>query len=154
MLRAATNLLSAAGFYLSGAAIDRLGALRTLVGRFVGDRTLMLLAYGVPGPWSAVLLAATALTYGPAQVAQGTLLQREFTHQQRATMGSLDSLVGSIGLAVISVAIGVVADRIGPRDVLLLAQVLLLPVIAIYWRTFHHYRQRSGGVGASEEVER
>ncbi len=149
VLRAATNLLSAAGFYLSGTVIDRLGALRALVGRFVGDRALMLLAYGVPGPWSAVLMTATALTYGPAQVAQGTLMQHEFTHQQRATMGSLDALVGSIGLAVISIAIGFVADRIGPRNVLLLAQVLLLPVIAIYWRIFHHYGQRSGGVGAS-----
>jgi len=154
VLRAATNLLSAAGFYVSGAAIDRLGALRALVGRFVGDRALMLLAYGVPGPWSAVLLTATALTYGPAQVAQGTLLQREFTHQQRATLGSLDALVGSIGLAVVSVAIGVVADRLGPRNVLLLAQVLLLPVSAIYWRLSRHYGQRSGGAASSAEADR
>jgi len=154
VMRSVMDLLSATGFYLSGAAIDRLGALRTLVGRFVSDRALMLLAYGVPGPWSAVLLTATALTYGPAQVAQGTLLQREFTHQQRATMGSLDSLVGSIGLAAISVAIGFVADRIGPRNVLLLAQVLLLPVIAVYWRIFHHFGQRSGGAASSAEADR
>ncbi len=145
VLRAATNLLSAAGFYLSGPIIDRLGALRTLVGRFLGDRACLLLAYGMPGPWSVVLMTVTALIYGPAQVAQGTLLQREFIHQQRATLGSLDSLVGSVGLAASSVAIGVVADRIGPRNVLLLAQVLLLPVIAIYWRIFRHNGQRSGG---------
>jgi len=64
-------------------------------------------------------------------------------------MGSLDALVGSIGLAVGDEADGDGDDRIGPRNVLLLAQVLLLPVIAIYWRIFHHYGQRSGGVGAS-----
>ncbi len=138
VMRSATNLLSAAGFYFSGAIIDRLGALRALVGRFLGDRVLMLLAYGLPGPWSAVILTITALTYGPAQVAQGTLTQREFNPQQRATMGSLDALAGSLGLATISVAIGLIADRIGPRNVLLLAQVLLLPVIVIYWRLFHH----------------
>ena len=148
VLRAATNLLSAMGFHFSGVIIDRLGALRTLVGRFLGDRALMLLAYGVPGPWSIVLLSVTALTYGPAQIAQGTLLQREFTDRQRATMGSLDALAGSLGLAVISVAIGFLADRIGPRNVLLLAQVLLLPVIAIYWRLFHHESRR----GADEIV--
>jgi hypothetical protein len=149
VMRSAMDLLSATGFYLSGAVIDRLGALRALVGRFLGDRALMLLAYGAPGPWSPVLLAVTALTYGSAQVAQGTLTQREFTHQQRATMGSLDALVGSIGLAAVSVAIGFIADRIGPRNVLLLAQVLLLPVIAIYWRLFRHYGQRPGGAVAS-----
>ncbi len=93
-------MLSAAGFYFSGAIIDRLGALRALVGRFLGDRVLMLLAYGLPGPWSAVLLTITALTYGPAQVAQGTLTQREFNPQQRATMGSLDALAGSLGLVL------------------------------------------------------
>lgn len=140
-MQAATNLLGAAGFSLSGAVIDRLGALRALVARFLTDRALMLLAYGVPGPWSAGLLAATALTYGPGQVAQGTLAQREFTHGQRATMGSLDALAESIGLAAISVAIGLLADRVGPRNVLLLAQVLLLPVIAIYWRLFLHERR-------------
>ncbi len=143
VMRSVMDLLSATGFFLSGTVIDRLGALRTLIGRFVGDRALMLLAYGVPGPWSPVLLAATAVTYGSAQVAQGTLTQREFTHQQRATMGSLDALIGSIGMAAISVAIGVIADRIGPRNVLLLAQILLLPVIAIYWRLFRHYGRRS-----------
>lgn len=142
VMRAATDILSAIGFYYSGAVIDRFGPFRALVGRFMGDRAVLLLAYGVPGPWSAVLMAATALTYGPAQVAQGTLLQREFTSHQRATMGSLDALATSLGLAVVSVAIGLAADRGGPRNVLILAQILLLPVLAIYWQLFQRKPHR------------
>jgi len=55
---------------------------------------------------SPILMVFTSLIYGIGQVSQKTLLQKEFTDHQRATMGSLDSLLGSIMFAIVSVSIG------------------------------------------------
>lgn len=63
---------------------------------------------------------------------------RHFTDKQRATMGSLNSITLSLGFAIGSVAVGYVADIFGPAKTLLGAQILLLPVLLLYWKMFKH----------------
>jgi nitrate/nitrite transporter NarK len=63
-------------------------------------------------------------------------MQREFTAEQRATMGSLTAFVGSITFAVWSFALGLLADRIGPINALLISQILSMIPLWLYWKAF------------------
>lgn len=134
----ATDFLSALGFYFSDKILRRLTLLKTLVSTFVIDRVINLVAYIFPTVFSPMLMGSTALTYGVSQVATNTLSQEEFTDHQRATMGSLSSIVMSLGFAVASVVVGYAADKIGPRNILLLLEILLVPVLLVYWKLFKH----------------
>ena len=69
-------------------------------------------------------------------MAENSLLQKEFTHDQRATMGSLNSLASCLAFGAVSIALGFVADKIGPAKALLLIAVAGIPTILIYIKLF------------------
>lgn len=127
--RTLDNVMAAGSYYFSGRLIRRFGERGVLVSGGIVNRAVLALAYGVPTVCSPLLLSATSTLHGVTNVAQSGLMQRVFTPEQRATLGSLVAL-GSQGLfAVVSVLIGVLADRWGLIPVLVGAQVvLLLPV--------------------------
>lgn len=140
-MRTFTSFASAISFYSSDKIINRFKALPALTGQFLINRVINISAYLFPTLLSPILLAATSFTYGTSEVATNTLLQNEFTDHQRATMGSLNSLVSSVAFAIVSLLMGYFADRIGVRNILLITQILLLPVLFIYWRLFIHHRK-------------
>ena len=74
--------------------------------------------------------------YGCKTVAESTLLQREFTDEQRATMGSLTQFFGSILFGVSSLALGILADAIGPMKTLIVSEIILLAGTSLYWKAF------------------
>ncbi|MBN1679789.1 MAG: MFS transporter [Anaerolineae bacterium] len=131
------NIMAAASYYFSGRLIRRFSALRVLVGGGLVGRAVMVLAYGVPTGLSPVLLSATSTLHGVTNVAQDSLMQHEFSTEQRATLGSLVALGGSLVFAAASVLIGGLADWLGLVAVLLLAQVVLLVPVWLNWRAFH-----------------
>ncbi|MEU8613207.1 MFS transporter, partial [Actinoplanes sp. NPDC048791] len=98
-----------AGFRVSGWVIGRLGATRTLLSGELFDTVANVVALVKPTVFSPVLLGSPA--YGMSTIAQQTLLQREFTDRERATMGSLASLLGSVLYALVALGAGLVADR-------------------------------------------
>jgi len=100
---------------------------------------LGFIAYGFPSVFSPLLLALMSLFFGLFMVSQGTLLQKEFTDSQRATMGSIGSLFGSLLFAISSVLLGFLADVLGPAKALLIAEIVLaLFLYPVYWRLFKH----------------
>jgi MFS family permease len=132
------NFLNAFSYFISGKIISKFKALNSLVSQFLISRVVLIVAYTFPTFISPVLMVLTSLFYGVGQVSQKTLLQKEFSDQQRATMGSLDALLGSIAFAIASFLIGLFADLLGPRNILLIGEIILLPVLLIYWRLFLH----------------
>ena len=62
---------------------------------------------------SPLLFMSGSILFGPGIVARDYLLQREFTDEQRATMGSVASFAGSIVYAIVAFWIGIVADHFG-----------------------------------------
>jgi hypothetical protein len=66
-------------------------------------------------------------------IAQQTLLQREFTHRERATMGSLASLLGSVLYALVALGAGLVADRWGIVAALFTIQAVVLMALPLAW---------------------
>jgi MFS family permease len=134
------KFLSSAGaglsYYFSGWGIRRYGELKVLVlGRLI-SKFANIFPLVFPTVLSPAILSASSLTHGIENVAKSSLMQKEFTDKQRATMSSLTSLLGSLAFAVFGLMLGTMADLWGPTRALLITQVLSVPVILIYWRMF------------------
>ena len=87
------------------------------------------------------MLSVNSFFFGVGATASRTLLHKEFTDKQRATMGSLNALAGSLFFALFAFFIGLIADAIGPVKALLLGEILMISVIMIYWNLFKKYNQ-------------
>jgi MFS family permease len=124
------------GFRLSGWVIGRMGAARTLLSGELFDNVANVVALVKPTVFSPVLLGSP--TYGMSTIAQQTLLQREFTDRERATMGSLASLLGSVLYALVALGAGLVADRWGIVPALLAIQAVVLIALPLAWRVHAH----------------
>lgn len=134
----ASYMLGSIGFYLSGKVIKRFSALKTLIGEIVINRIINGVALVFQSVVSPALLSFTSFMYGPGQVAIGTLMQKEFTNEQRTTLGSLNSLGASILFGIAAVGLGIIADKFGPVITLLVANLILLVPLYFYWQIFRH----------------
>jgi MFS family permease len=121
------NLGASASFYYAGRLIRRFGEFRLLIIGMSLNEVIDLVCLLFPTVLSPLIMALTSAFYGVKMVAEGGLMQREFTDEQRATMGSLNSFAGSLVFAVFSFFLGALADHIGP--VYALAVTTLLSVI-------------------------
>ncbi|MBE2196544.1 MAG: MFS transporter [Anaerolinea sp.] len=132
--RTISNVGAAFSFYLAGRIIRRFGERRLIMSGIALSETSNLLAVVFAGPFSPLLIGATSVYFGVTMVSINGLMQTEFTHAQRATMGSLNALGGSLGFAICSLALGALADRIGVIPALII--VTLLNYLPLWW-----YRQ-------------
>jgi MFS family permease len=126
----------ALGFRLAGRIIRRRSETTVLVGASalaVALGTASALMANVASP---VLSSVSSLLFGPSVVAQQALGQKAFSDRQRATMASLSQSAGNLFFAVAATAIGVLADRLGPRCALLIAEILGISVTFLYWRLY------------------
>jgi hypothetical protein len=130
------HALGALGFRLGGWTARRFGELRVLVGASAGSVLLGAGAVAIPTIASPAIVSLGSIFFGPAMVAQGSLMQKAFSDAQRATMASLISLGGNILFAVAVFAIGFLADRIGARYAMLTFELLTVPVTLLYLRLF------------------
>lgn len=131
-----SNVGASLSFRFSGKLIRKYSAIRMLIAGNLYNRTVGIIAAAFPTILSPVLMASTSLFHGTSSVAESTLLQKEFRDGQRATMGSLNSLAGSLFFGVVAIGLGFIADKIHPSTGLLIFQVLLLPIIWLYWKLF------------------
>lgn len=127
------NLCASASYYFAGRLIRRFSEFRLLVyGMSIVEAT-NLFGLLVPTIFSPALMAANSIFYGVNQVAVNGLQQREFTNEQRATMGSLISLAESLVFAIFSFSLGALADRIGVIDALVVVTLLNMIPMLLYW---------------------
>ncbi|MEV4708447.1 MFS transporter [Actinoplanes sp. NPDC049316] len=134
-----------AGFRISGWVIGRLGPARTLLSGELVDNVANVVALVKPTVVSPVLLGSPA--YGVSTIAQQTVLQREFTDRERATMGSLASLLGSVLYGVVALGAGLVADRWGIVAALLTIQAVVLIALPLAWWVHAHASSPHDGAG-------
>jgi len=134
--RTLSHIFGALGFYFSGKLINRFSAIKILISEIYINRILTTTAYLFPTTISPLLMSATSFSFGTGTTAQDSLLQKEFTENQRATMGSLNSLIGSIFFGIISILMGFLGDTIGIRNTLLIATFILFFPLIIYRKIF------------------
>lgn len=130
------NFGAAIGFYLSGRIIDKLGSLKILLLGSVYTRVIHLISLTIPSLISPFLMTTTSLHHGISTTAKNSLMQKEFTAAQRATMSSLNSLLGSLFFAGVFFGIGLIADRFTPAQALIIMELLMMINVFIYWKLF------------------
>lgn len=133
-----SNIGAAISFYWSGKIIDKYKPINLLLTCTIYNRIINFIAFIFPTVLSPILLASTSFNYGVTTTSENTLLQKEFTDHQRATMSSLNSLASSIVFSLFSIFLGFIADIIGPRYALLFTTFLGLSSIWLYYKIFSH----------------
>jgi len=133
LFRTAGHGLAFLGFRASGRVVGRVGAARTLLLGEAISNVAGLVALVKPTVVSPALLASRSFAYGTSTIAQQTLLQREFTDRERATMGSFGALLGSVLYFAIALGAGLVADRWGIVPALLASQAVEVAALPFIW---------------------
>jgi len=131
------HAFAAIGFRAAGRLIERFREFPVLLWSNIASIVCGVGAVAIPTVGSPVVSSLASFPFGPSVVAQGSLMQKAFSDAQRATMGSLIALGGNLLFAMAVYAIGVLADRIGPRYALLVAEILSISVTLLYWRLYH-----------------
>ncbi len=128
------------GFRYAGKFIKKFSVFKSLIGGWIGSRLLVIIAVLSPTIFSPILISVTSLFFGFRMVALDTLMQKEFTDQQRATMGSLNRLGANIFFALFAYLFGLFADTIGPGHSILIGEVILLFFVWIYFKLYRRNR--------------
>lgn len=136
-----SHLLATFGFRFAGKIIKKLGSIKTVALSSSSSWVVGMMAYIFPTVISPILLSLTSFNFGTRTVAQNDLLQNEFTDHQRATMGSLNSLFGSLFFALFAFLLGSVADQWGVVKTLVFAEALILLPLLIDWRIFRKMKE-------------
>lgn len=133
-LRTVSYFLGALGYFLSYRISMILGYTRTIIG-FIGLNYVInlssVLANCVISPF---IKTFDELAYGIADTAQNTLMQKEFTDKQRATMGSVVSLFRSLVYGVCSLLVGIMADLFSEYTSLMVMYIAFFFLLPIYYK--------------------
>lgn len=133
---ALSHIGAIAGFSYSGRLMDKFGGQKLLFLGSIFNRLVDFVSLIFPTIFSPILLSATSLHFGIATIVKNALMQKEFTSEQRATMGSLNAFAGSLFFAIVFFALGLVADKLNPTQALLILEFFLILNIYIYWKLF------------------
>ncbi|MBI2443085.1 MAG: MFS transporter [Candidatus Levybacteria bacterium] len=139
-VRALPNINSAIGYYFSGKLIDRFAQLPLLIVGYSYARIIHLLSLLFPTILSPFLMSTSSFFHGITDTAKNSLIQKEFTDHQRATMGSVSSLGSTLTYAIASIGLGLLADATSPNIALIAVQVSFIPIILMYIWIFKKYR--------------
>lgn len=128
-----SNIGAAISFHFSGKILKKFSALKILIFDFLFSEVTVLIALFMANIVSPILMSTNSLLYGVSQVAKNKLLQDEFTPEQRAVMGSLNSLAGSLLFGAFAIVLGMLADKLGPRNALIIQSLLNFSVLYFYF---------------------
>ena len=121
LARVISHLFATIGYRISGKLIRKFSELRVLMWGNSANFIVGTAIIAYPTIATPLIGSMTSVIHGTSSVAQSSLMQKEFSDQQRATMGSLNSLAGSLFFGIASVMLGFWADKVGPTYALLTA---------------------------------
>lgn len=135
-VRTAAHLLACGSYWFAGRIIKRFQAFKVLLTIKIVSSSIAICAYVLNTIASPIILSGISILFGMKIVAENSLLQKEFTDEQRATMGSITQFFGSLMFGVSALGLGVLADAVGPMKTLIITEVILLCGTGFYWRAF------------------
>ncbi len=133
-----SNVLAAISYHFSGRLIKRFNGIKIVIVDNIYNRVVNILSLAFPTILSPLFMSSTSMFHGVTSVAKNSLMMKEFSNEQRATMGSLNSFAGSIFFGVVAFLLGFVADTVSPGRALLTLQVVQIVNLFIYWKLFRH----------------
>lgn len=131
-----SSIGGAISYWYSGKLIRKVGAFRILFISAIYGKIVNIGSVALANIVSPALLSTTSLFYGVSQIANNKLMQKEFTDEQRATLGSINSFIGNLAFGIFAIILGIVADKFGPIRALFFAYVISLPSLFINWILF------------------
>lgn len=132
-----SSIGAAISYWFSGKLIKKFGAYRLLLFSNIFSKFINIFSVLIASVFSPLLLSSTSLLHGATEVAKNKLMQQEFTDEQRATLGSLNSLLGNFAFGICAILIGSIADKFGVIMALFIIYVLSLPTLWINWMLFN-----------------
>ena len=132
LARTVSSIAAFFSFYTAGKFINKFKEIPVLIFGNLFGRFFNLIALIFVSVMSPILLSLSSLLFGTITAARENLFQKEFTENQRATMGSLNSLASSIFFAIFSLGIGFFADRIGGAKALIMINIIQFIPIFLY----------------------
>ncbi|MDO8610319.1 MAG: hypothetical protein Q7R95_07250, partial [bacterium] len=138
IVKTISNIGAAFSFHFSGKILRKYNGLKILIVDSIYNRIINIISTAFPTILSPLLMSTTSVLYGITSVTKNTLMQKEFTNEQRATMGSLNSFAGSIVFGIFAFLLGLVADKVTPSKALLGMQFFQMINLWFYWKLFKH----------------
>ena len=133
-LRTVGYFLGSLGSFLSHKISITLGYTRTIM-TFIGlNYVINILSVLTNSVISPFIKTFDNFTYEIAEPAQNTIMQKEFTDKQRATMGSVVSLFRSLVYGVCSLFVGVMADIFSEYVSLMIVYIAFFFLLPIYYK--------------------
>lgn len=139
--QALSNIGATLSFYFGGKLVKKFGALKLLISGKIYALISNIIALIYPTVFSPALLSSNSLFFGSGTTSSSTLLQKEYSKEQRSTMESLNSLGESVAFAMISFLLGLVADLLTPAKAMLALQPLALVSLIILWHMFRKEKE-------------
>ncbi len=134
IVKAFSNVEGILSFHFSGKVIKKFNSIKILVVDNIYSSFVNIVAVALPTILSPLLMTTTSAFYGTTTVARSSLMQEEFTNEQRSTMGSLISFAGNIFFAILSISMGFLADVFSPSRAFLILMVVQLGILWFYWK--------------------
>ncbi len=136
LYRGFAHIFSFLGFQVAGFLLNRFSEPRVFIVRDLYWLLVDTLALIINSFISPMLFISGAFFFGPGEVASDHLMQKEFTDDERATMGSISSFTTSMALTIVALGIGFVSDHFGLRAGLGLGVLISFFSLPIYLRIF------------------
>lgn len=134
--QALSNIGASLGFFYAGKVIKKYGETKVLLFGSIYDKIIGIFSLTFISVFSPFLMVSSSPGFGLSTTARSSLMQKEFSDKQRATMDSLNSLAGSLFFALVAYLIGFVADKFNPAQALLMLTIFSTPNILVYWKLF------------------
>lgn len=141
--RTIASLCASYSFYISGQVIKKFSALKTIIIENIYTHVINLLALFFPSILSPAIMSSTSLFFGVGLVAENTLLQQQFTDEQRATMASLNEFGASLLYAGAAFGLGLLADLYSPVKALIFVEVGQFAILFLYARLYSNRHSAS-----------
>lgn len=140
--KAISNFGAAISFHYAGRIIKKFNGLKILIVDNIYNRFVNIVSTAFPTVLSPLIMSTTSMFFGVTTVTKSTLMQKEFSQSERATMGSLNSFAGSIFFGILAFLLGFVADKISPAKAFLILQIFQIGNLWFYWKLFKHYKRK------------
>lgn len=134
LVKTLSNIEGALSYQFSGKVLKRFNNIKILMVDTIYSSFINSISVIYPSILSPFLMSTTSALYGVRTIAKNSLMQKEFTSEQRATMGSLVSFAGSIFFAILSIMMGYLADIFSPEKAFLILMIFQIGILCFYWK--------------------
>lgn len=140
------NFISGLSMKYSHKIVGRFGFMKSLVHAEIFDRITTTVFVVINSVSSAFAMnAISGVVFGVRQIASEDLLQTRYSKDQRATMGSIVGLGGSLVYGILGIAIGFLADGVGVINTMLILQPILILSSIFFYRGIKNIQQETKG---------